>query len=240
MSYTQLFGMSLGSSKAGLTLASQLVGTSGANYGSEITTGFAEIGSGNYQLIATIPDDFVGTLKTYQAGGTSTVLCIDAVNLPTDVSTLASDITAIKAKTDLINAGGFDVFVTSPIKSNGDIELVEGDDYIGDDAITLTFSSYTGSVLSAGTATLLVQSSEDYAEDTGVATFAVIGDVTVDGATVELEFEISGTATAMLTSTTPPEDENSYTYQAYVTLANGARRTLAIGKINTIREIDES
>jgi len=79
MSYTLSFDISLGSGKAGLTLAAQLVDTSGNAVGSEITTGFTEIGGGTYLLVTSIPDDFRGGIKVYESGHTD-VLGFCAIN----------------------------------------------------------------------------------------------------------------------------------------------------------------
>ncbi|MDQ6963935.1 MAG: hypothetical protein Q9M13_03335 [Mariprofundales bacterium] len=80
MAYSLCVSLSLGSTKAGLLLAAQLVDTTGAAVGTEITTGFVEIGDGNYLwYYAGFPDGFRGGVKFYEQGQT-TILAFVAVN----------------------------------------------------------------------------------------------------------------------------------------------------------------
>lgn len=82
MSYTLNFSLALGPGKAGLTdLRAQLVTSGGANSGTAISTGFAEIGSGNYIWnYASFADDFRGGVKFYSNAASSTVLAFAAIN----------------------------------------------------------------------------------------------------------------------------------------------------------------
>ena len=81
MAYTLDFSLSLGSSKTGLTMAAQLVDTSGSNVGSEVTSGFTEIGTGFYLWhYASIPDDHRGGVKFYEDGVAGTILGFAAIN----------------------------------------------------------------------------------------------------------------------------------------------------------------
>lgn len=52
---------------SGLTLNAKLFDSAGAQTGATITSGFADIGDGAYQYLATIPDGHVGTLKIYDS-----------------------------------------------------------------------------------------------------------------------------------------------------------------------------
>ena len=63
MSQTINFDIIVGISQTGLTLQAQIITSSGSNYGSPITSGFVEIGNGNYLWSATIPDSFIGGVK---------------------------------------------------------------------------------------------------------------------------------------------------------------------------------
>lgn len=65
MAYTLDFAIVLPSSQTGLTLEAQLVDTSGVNVGAAITTGFTEIGVGNYLWdgASAIPDNHRGGVK---------------------------------------------------------------------------------------------------------------------------------------------------------------------------------
>ncbi len=80
--YSIAISLALGSSKAGLTdLRAQLVDTSGNNVGSEISTGFVDMGSGNYLwYYASMPDGHRGAVKFYSAAAPSTILAVAAIN----------------------------------------------------------------------------------------------------------------------------------------------------------------
>jgi hypothetical protein len=78
MTYPLDFGLSFGA--AGLTLAAQLVDSLGADVGSEIATGFVEIGNGNYLWAADIPSAHRGGVKFYEDGIPGTVLGFSAIN----------------------------------------------------------------------------------------------------------------------------------------------------------------
>ena len=82
MTYTLDFALALGSGKAGLAdLRAQLVDTGGANVGSAVSTGFVEIGAGNYLWhYAAIPDSHRGGVAFYSNATPATVLAFGAVN----------------------------------------------------------------------------------------------------------------------------------------------------------------
>ena len=64
MAYTLSITLALGAGQTGLTLSAQLVDTAGANVGSAVTSGFVEIGGGNYLwTYAAFPDAFRGGVK---------------------------------------------------------------------------------------------------------------------------------------------------------------------------------
>lgn len=81
MAYTLHFAISLGSSQTGLTLEAQLKDTAGANVGAAITTGFAEIGAGNYVWngATAIPDDHRGSV-VFQISPAGAIKAISAIN----------------------------------------------------------------------------------------------------------------------------------------------------------------
>lgn len=60
MAYSLSFMVRLGSSMTGKTLRAQLKTTAGANQGGVVTTGFVELGGGEYLWTGSIPDDFHG------------------------------------------------------------------------------------------------------------------------------------------------------------------------------------
>lgn len=80
MSYILDFSLSIGTT--GLTdLRAQLIDTAGANIGSAISTGFAEIGSGCYLWHYTaFAEGFRGGVKFYRLAAPSTVLAFAAIN----------------------------------------------------------------------------------------------------------------------------------------------------------------
>lgn len=117
MSYSYTFDIHLGPIYAGLTLAAQLVDTAGDDVGGEITTGFVEIGGGDYMLTATVPDNHQGGVLIYEDGTPGTVLAIGSINPPGSVSgsgaitytyTLTSDV-------DGSPIAGADVWVTTDL-----------------------------------------------------------------------------------------------------------------------------
>jgi len=95
MAYTLDISLALGGTKTGLTVAAQLVGATGANVGSEVTTGFAEIGNGNYLWHYTaFPDGHRGGVKFYESGLPGTVLAFCAVN-PEEAENTNAKVSAI-------------------------------------------------------------------------------------------------------------------------------------------------
>ena len=81
MSTTHSLGLALGSGKTGLTLRAKLVDTAGQQVGSEIASGFVEIGAGFYLwTYGGFESGFRGGVKFYAAGAESTVLDFRALN----------------------------------------------------------------------------------------------------------------------------------------------------------------
>jgi hypothetical protein len=80
MSYSIAFALNLGA--PGITDArAQIIDAVGANLGSPISTGFAEVGSNFYQWFGLIPE-IVGGVKFYSAATPATILDFKAINLP--------------------------------------------------------------------------------------------------------------------------------------------------------------
>jgi hypothetical protein len=80
MAYTLDFALNLGSSKTGLTLVAQIVDSDGADVGTEVTTGFTEVGTGCYIWTGSIPDAHQGAVKFYESGVPATILAIASIN----------------------------------------------------------------------------------------------------------------------------------------------------------------
>ena len=80
MSYNMSISLILGTSQIGLSLSGQLFDTTGTNFGSVITTGFVEIGTGSYLFNLTVPDNFRGGVKIFPSSDSSNILTIVSIN----------------------------------------------------------------------------------------------------------------------------------------------------------------
>ena len=80
MSYNINYSVNLTKSHQGKTLAAQLVDDDGVDVGSEITTGFIEIGNGFYLWSYDMEDNFSGAAKFYEVGESSEILTFTAIN----------------------------------------------------------------------------------------------------------------------------------------------------------------
>ena len=79
--YTQNVNIGLGTSMIGLTLVAQLVTSAGVDTGNPITTGFSEIGAGNYLwTYSRFSDEFRGGVKFYESGASTTILAFTRIN----------------------------------------------------------------------------------------------------------------------------------------------------------------
>lgn len=100
MSYTSTIGVSLGQSQTGLTLAAQLIDTTGGIIANDIRTGFVEVGLGSYLFTyVSYPDDFRGAVKFLNVNNASGLMAISAIN-PQE-----SEYADVKTSTRLSNAG---------------------------------------------------------------------------------------------------------------------------------------
>lgn len=80
MSYRINFGVSLGKSYEGLSLAAQFINYSGTDVGDEITSGFVDLGNGLYMWSYLISDGFSGAVKFYEQGSSSEILSFAVIN----------------------------------------------------------------------------------------------------------------------------------------------------------------
>lgn len=81
MAYTLCISLALGSSKTGLTLNAQLLDVGLALVGSAVSSGFSEVGNGNYLWNYNgFPDGFRGGVKFYPQGSISDVLALVSIN----------------------------------------------------------------------------------------------------------------------------------------------------------------
>lgn len=103
MAYTLDFQLNLGLSNTGLTLEAQLINSTGGNVGAAITTGFFEVGAGNYLWHTTaMPDGFRGGVifRVSPAGAIKTFVAVnpqEAENNDVKVSTLPTSAASLTA-----------------------------------------------------------------------------------------------------------------------------------------------
>ena len=145
----------------------------------------------------------------------------------------ATVLAAVKAKTDLIGASTFTI--QSPVAADAEIELIQGDDYAGDEQIVVTKTGYVGPDLTGGTCRLMVRAVEEYEVGPGAAALDIAGTMTLSegGATVSCAFTLTAVQTVALAGN-PPEGRANYVYQVLaVTAAAGGsfNRTLALGSM---------
>ena len=109
MSFSLSISLLLGSSQTGLTLSAQLIDSNGDDYGTAITTGFTEVGNGNYLwFYNAFPDDFAGGVSFSAGGEVKTIVEINPSaevdltpvtsgisDLSDDISSLTDDVAAI-------------------------------------------------------------------------------------------------------------------------------------------------
>jgi len=190
MAYTLSFSLALGAGKAGLTLAAQVVDAAGSDIGSEITSGFVEIGDGAYLwTYASIPDAHRGAVKFYEDGVPGTILAIAAIN-PEE----AEDVGAILLDTgtdgvviadDAITSAKYDESTAYPLASDdsGSTEVAR----TGADSDTLETLSDEIAVVGGVVDAILVDTSVDgvvvaTASKTGYALSAAGVDAILDDA----------------------------------------------------------
>lgn len=129
MAYQLAVNLVLASTDTGLSLEAQLIDTAGASVGSAVTTGFVEVGLGNYLWnYASFPDGFRGGVKFSISGGgalkafvainpqdgehldakittrlaASSYVASDNATIAAIAAYVDTEIAAIKAKTDQI------------------------------------------------------------------------------------------------------------------------------------------
>lgn len=86
---SQIFSISLGKGKISLTLEAQLADASGIDIGGVVTTGFVEIGNGNYIWNYDLDASFVGIVKFIDSSNDE-VLAVTSVN-PVELSSTGID-----------------------------------------------------------------------------------------------------------------------------------------------------
>jgi hypothetical protein len=189
--YTLDIPVILTASQTGLTLKAQLVNSSGVNVGSEITTGFTEIGGGIYLAhLTAIPDSHRGGVTFYVGSLPSGLKAFAAIN-PEEAEN--SDV-----KTSSVDGGGGGsdalqrtqaIRVSDQQENSEDIYVVIGDSYATDNGRAIHFidAKALWPDLDAGTVEFLIQGTSIDAEV-----------VTATGTGKEVKVELSSEDTAAL------------------------------------------
>lgn len=142
----QTISIVLGSSQTGLTLKAQLVDESGVNVGGAITTGFTEIGEGNYMLFANISNSHQGGLKILKSD--NTLMAFTAINPESSgggpgvdplENLVPGDYEEGTAGAALGRIGSAKITTVAPVSVSGDMQVIRGDDYSVDDGASRVF-----------------------------------------------------------------------------------------------------
>ena len=161
MTQTLDYTLSLGDGQTGLSLKAQIVSSTGANVGAEITTGFTELGGGDYLAhITTIPDGHRGAILFRLNDGTH--LMSASIN-PQDlesgsggssisVDDILGHTTAGYPSGSVGNAlnriGTVSITVVSPVSEGGRVvTLIRGNSYKAEDGCALVFTITSESAL---------------------------------------------------------------------------------------------
>lgn|GEM_PF-4386135 len=92
----------LRSSQTGLTLTGKLFDADGVQSGSDLTTGFVEVGSGLYEWRGDVADDFSGSLRVFSGATPLAATGIDALPAQVDLSPVTDALTAVAADLSLV------------------------------------------------------------------------------------------------------------------------------------------
>jgi len=149
MAYTLDIALALGAAQTGLTLEAQLIDSTGANVGAAVTTGFYEVGVGNYLWhYAAFPDGFRGGV-VFQISPGGAIMSFLAMN-PEEAEYLDVPVSS------RCESGTGEVTVVSPVAVGGDLSLIRCDDYLLADDRALEWTSDSWPDLSGATITFCV------------------------------------------------------------------------------------
>ena len=131
MAYTICISLSLGSSKTGLTLNAQLLDVDLNLVGSAVSSGFSEVGNGNYLWnYSGFPDGFRGGVKFYSQGSANNVLSLVSIN-PEEVENVDVKVSSTGSGSSNqieINVGHSNINVenstTTPVGNETNIEII--------------------------------------------------------------------------------------------------------------------
>jgi hypothetical protein len=135
MSYSSTFR--IGGLATTLTLSAQLITTAGAPSGVAVTTGFYEIGGGDYTWTGTIPDDFQGAVTFSISGGAYQTAA--AINTTDDPGNAGGGGGATASELAAAIAGLVNLIILSPATAST-LDVFRGDSYqtANGRAITIT------------------------------------------------------------------------------------------------------
>lgn len=202
MAYTLSTALALGAGQTGLTLSAQLMDTTGANVGGAVTSGFIEIGGGNYLwTYASFPDAFRGGVKFSAA---SVLKAFVGIN-PEEAERVDAAITSRAP-------AGASITTRAPVASGGAVSIVQGDDYATADGRALEWVNAAGSWPDLTGATIKFS----------VGSLTVTGSVvTPSGANQKVRVELTAVQTGALALGT-------FRYDVEATLSTGRKVTLVI------------
>jgi hypothetical protein len=160
-----------------------------------------------------LTEDAVSNVTVAAGGGASADALASAVWAHDDGAAVSSGVAAIENQ--IVQAGGVTATVTTPLASDGRIEIVQGDDYRAADGRAIVFT-FTGMPSLVGSTVDLVLSS--VSDD---STVSVAGSVLSSGT---VSFDLAADVTAGLW-----DGDDAYTYAVRATLANGRKFTPQLG-----------
>src|ERR1043165_7608669 len=123
MSITQTFVVKLATTQTGQTLKAKLFNASDVQQGSDVTTGFSELGNGEYRFTHTFADDFDGYVSIYIGSAYQSSSPYKAMISDVDLSSIEDELTTIE---NLLSGGT--LTITAPVASDGTVTIVRGDD----------------------------------------------------------------------------------------------------------------
>jgi len=140
-------------------------------------------------------------------------------------------VVGIKAKTDLITAGG--VTVRSPVLPGGDVVIAAGDDYLHADggALTWTVAAWAGQSMTDANARLRVISDANWQAGATAPELDANAWITINGTTLTLRANLTAAQTAALATSPPSRLEWNYHYQIVAITAGGSAVTVVDGRM---------
>lgn len=218
MSYISTIGVSLGQSQTGLSLAAQIINTTGGIIADNITGGFYELGLGTYLFTYQyFPDDFRGAVKFLNRGNGSGLMAVTAMN-PQEV-----EYSDVKTSTRALPYSQMvqPIFSIPTTADNAALQLRLSDDYEASENRNIDISGTSWPVLTGSTVTLLINGYNSGANSTPFSKTLTI--LTASSVRIELTKEELASIGA-----------GRFEYEIYTTLTNGNVITLVTGDIEII------